>query len=46
MHIHMHVYMHMTINHEFEKEQGGLYGRIWREERERRNDEIILQSQK
>lgn len=44
------IYMHaIKINekrgYKFEGEWGGLYKRVWREERERRNV-IILQSQK
>lgn len=39
----MHV---MTIDdqraHEFEREQGEVYGRLWRKERLERNDAIIL----
>lgn len=42
-HIHMHV---ATINekssHEFEREQGTVYGRDRKEEREGRNDAIIV----
>lgn len=29
------------MNSEFEGEQGGIYGKIWREESEGRNDIII-----
>lgn len=28
--------------HEFERQQGGVYGRNWEEEREERNDVIIM----
>jgi hypothetical protein len=28
--------------HEFERKQEGIYGRIWREEREEINDVIII----
>ena len=31
---------------DFGKEQGGIYGMVWREEWEGRNGVIILQSQK
>lgn len=35
----------ITINekgHEFERERGGLYGRVWIEEKEEKNGTIIL----
>ena len=43
--------MHKRIINEkrscaFGREQGGAYGRVWREERKGRNDVIILQYQK
>lgn len=47
------MYMHMyviTMNEkrglEFEREQGQVYGRVWREAKEGQNDVIILHSQK
>lgn len=47
------MYMHMyviTMNEkrglEFEREQGRVYGRVWREAKEGQNDVIILHSQK
>lgn len=33
-------------SHEFEKAQEGKYARVWKEEKKRRKDIIILQSQK
>ena len=33
-------------DHEFLKEQGGIYGRLWKEKREGENDVILLSSQK
>ena len=33
---------HKKGGHEFEREQGGVHGRVLREEREGRNDVIIL----
>lgn len=44
----MHMYVTITSekrDHEFEREQGWVYGSIWREEKEGRNDIIILSSQ-
>lgn len=41
-----HTYIHTTISekggHEFGRDQGGVYERVWREERERRNEVIIM----
>ena len=42
----MHTYLHATTikekrGHEFEWQQGGVYGRVWTEEREGGNDVII-----
>lgn len=33
-------------DHEFEKEQGGVYEKVWREKKEEKNNVIILKSQK
>lgn len=41
--IHTHTFVTTTMKKiPFESEQGGLYGRIWREKMERRNDLIML----
>lgn len=45
---HMHVYITATEKegHEFERKQGRVYRRVWREEMEGENRVIILQSHK
>lgn len=44
MYIHRHICIKiMKIRgHEYEKEKGRVHGRVWTEEREKENDEIIL----
>lgn len=44
MHIHTHIQQQLLgkRGHTFEREQGGIKGRTWREEKERRDDVTIL----
>lgn len=38
--------MKMEADHYFEREEKGAYRSFWREEKEEKNDVIVLQSQK
>lgn len=42
----LHIFIHPSSSHEFQREQGRTAGRAWREEREGCNDTIILESQR
>lgn len=46
--MHTHTYLQQLVKkggHEFGRDQGGVYERVWREERERRNEVIIMSKQ-
>lgn len=42
----LHIFIHPSSSHEFQREQGRTAGRAWREEREGCNDTIIIRISK